>query len=249
MEKEEGAAKREDRECLGSTHSQSGAPETVMPAPRLRSDINALMVLTEPTEPLLRLVWSNKVFVALHSGGDASGSGFGGAIMTSEGTHVRHGIWTYDVQQESLNFQELNNLVTHVEETAAQGHLRLVEMFLYTDNSTAEAAYYNGASSDKELDELVVQLKKVVATEAMRLHLLHITRTRMIELGIDGLTEATSWKGSCETPSYYPQFRFTWEPLTGLKTTCFCNGSETGWESMSLSSRCNRSNGLLKDKD
>jgi hypothetical protein len=87
--------------------------------------------------------------------------------MTPEGVHVRHGIWTYDVQQASSNFRKLRNLVSHVEEVATRGELRMVEMILYTDNSTAKATYNNGTSSNKELEALVVRLKKVVAREGM----------------------------------------------------------------------------------
>jgi hypothetical protein len=49
--------------------------------------------------------------------------------------------------------------VEQVQVGAHDGGLCGVELFLYTDNMMAEAAYFKGLSGNKQLDELIVQLK------------------------------------------------------------------------------------------
>ena len=114
---------------------------------------------------------------------------------------MQHGIWTYNVQQGSSNFRELRNLVEHVEEAAKDGGLDGAELFLYTDNSTAESAFFNGSSSSQDLDELILRLKKVDAGNEMLLHFIHIAGTRMIALGIDGLSCGSLLEGVMVNPS------------------------------------------------
>ena len=88
-----------------------------------------------------------------------------------------------------------------MEKVAMQGGLKGVELFLYTDISTAEAAYYNGSLGNKRLDALVVRLKKVEANEQMHVHFLHIASTQMIELGIDRLLRGSLMEGVMRDPS------------------------------------------------
>jgi hypothetical protein len=113
---------------------------------------------------------------------------------------IRHGIWGQDAEDASSNYRELRNLVEHVELGARNEGLHGTELFLYTDNSTAEAAFFKGSSSNKLLDELVVRLKKVESDEGMRIHFLHIAGTRMIELGIDGLSRGSLMEGVMKDP-------------------------------------------------
>lgn len=53
------------------------------------------------------------------------------------------------------NFQELNNIVLALEDCVANRFLLNSEIFLYTDNTTAERAYYKGNSPSKLLFGLV----------------------------------------------------------------------------------------------
>jgi hypothetical protein len=69
-----------------------------------------------------------------------------------------HGQWVPEIMDHSSNFQELFNLVLTLEEAASSGHLRNSELFLFTDNSTAEAAFYKGTSSNQLLFSLVLYL-------------------------------------------------------------------------------------------
>ena len=176
-----------------SQHQQ--APSALTPVPRLISDLEALEKLTSLPKPPLSFVRSNLIMVALYRGRDASGAGFGGAIHMRDGIMVRHGMWGRDAEGDSSNFQELRNLVEHVEKAVMQGGLKGVELFLYMDNSTAEVAYYNRSLGNKHLDALVVCLKKVEANKGMHVHFLHIAGTQMIELGINRLLRGSLMEG------------------------------------------------------
>lgn len=79
----------------------------------------------------------------------------------------RYGLWATDILNQSSNFQDLLNLVETIEEEGAAGSSVDTEIWLITDNVTAE-----------ERDHGVV------------LFLVHIAGTRMIAQGTDGLTVA-----------------------------------------------------------
>jgi len=135
---------KQQQEWISSPSYQAEVPKCLAPVPRLETDLKALAELTAPLSPPLHIVRTKLILLAFYSGGDASGSGFGGAISTWQGVLIRHGIWTYDVATASSNFRELRNLVEHVEIATADGALQGVELFLFTDNQVAKSAYFNG---------------------------------------------------------------------------------------------------------
>jgi hypothetical protein len=59
---------------------------------------------------------------------------------------------------------------------------------MFTDNSTAEAAYSPGASSSRLLLELVLRLRKLELETGPCIHVIHVPGTRMINQGTDGLS-------------------------------------------------------------
>jgi hypothetical protein len=69
----------------------------------------------------------------------------------------RVGVWSTTDEAESSNYRELTNLVQDLESESAKGGLTDTEVFLFTDNSTAESAFYKGkgSSSSKKLHALV----------------------------------------------------------------------------------------------
>ena len=94
------------------------------------------------------------------------------------------------------NYKELRNLVNAVENVAAVGLLKDAELFLFTDNFTAECAYYRGGSNkNKLLNELVFKLWRLQMHEGFELYVYHIAGTRMIESGIDGLSRGDKFEG------------------------------------------------------
>jgi hypothetical protein len=56
-------------------------------------------------------------------------------------------VWSAIEEEESSNYRELTNLVEDTELEAEAGNLRQTELFLFTDNSTVESAFYKGSSS------------------------------------------------------------------------------------------------------
>jgi hypothetical protein len=71
-------------------------------------------------------------------------------------------------------------LVNSLEELVGTGELKDTELFLFTDNTVAEAAYYWGTSSNPLLFELVLRLHKLEMQAEFRLHVLHVPGTRVM---------------------------------------------------------------------
>jgi hypothetical protein len=147
-----------------------GAPETVKAVPRLSGDLDCLIQLTEQaTPPLVKDRPATYVWVE-YGAGDASGGGLGSAFRKRTGVIARAGLWGRDMDGSTSNFRELYNLVDAVEKECKAGRLEDAELFLFTDNSTAEAAFYRGTSSSKLLFELVLRLRKVEMKYLLQLH-------------------------------------------------------------------------------
>ena len=59
-----------------------------------------------------------------------------------------------------------------------------VELFFMTYNAVAEALYYQGKSSDKDIFELMLQLVYLELMGFFRLHIIGVAGTRKIVAGI-----------------------------------------------------------------
>jgi hypothetical protein len=59
---------------------------------------------------------------------------------------------------------------------------------MFTDNSTAEAAFFKGTSTSEKLFNLVLRLRKIEMKGQLFIHLIHVAGTRMIWSGVDGLS-------------------------------------------------------------
>ena len=117
-------------------------PTYVKPVPRLSKDVQALHALTESPTPPMRIVRPNQVRSVCYGFGDASGAGFGSTFTSPEAIRYRHGIWGRDEEGNSSNWRELTNLVETLEEEATEERIQGCEIFMFTDNSTAEAAFF-----------------------------------------------------------------------------------------------------------
>jgi len=152
--------------------------------------------------------------VALYGFGDASGAGFGSTFSSALGTHYRYGLWGDDLTGSSSNYRELFNLTEaaegHVKELtfahlsqlvdavadeALRSPLQGSELFLFTDNGVAEAAFYKGTSSNPRLFALVVRLKQSELDHAFTIQLIHIAGRRMQAQGTDGLSRGDLLSG------------------------------------------------------
>ena len=109
---------------------------------RFKSDVKALELLTAFDVPQHQLVRAIKTGRAIFGFGDALGSGFGASVKIGDITVWQSGqwTWTFKQEQESLNYRELGNLVQVLEGLAGKGSLDSCEIFMFTDNSTAESA-------------------------------------------------------------------------------------------------------------
>jgi hypothetical protein len=163
-------------------------PKLVTAVPRLHSDMDALCKIfagNTPIQSIERPVSGARCVV--FGGGDASGEGFG-SLTSPLGMPplLRRGFW--DDISESSNWREMRNLLEAIREEARLGRLVACEVWLATDNSTAEASFYKGRSSSPELDAMVLELRLLAIAGNFVLHLVHIAGTQMIEIGIDALS-------------------------------------------------------------
>ena len=171
------------------------APKLVIAVPRFKDDLKALADLTANDRAPLRIVRPRLRLWVRYGFGDSSGAGFGATVTTSTGIRVRFGVWGKDEGVRSSNYRELRNLVEALEDLWEKGELLGVEIFIFTDNSVAELAYYKGTSSSKLLFELVLRLKKLEMAAGAKIHFIHCAGTRQIAQGADGLSRGDLTEG------------------------------------------------------
>ena len=175
---------------------QGDAPARVRPVGRLLSDLQALHRILAPTVPIHRLVRGTKIKKIQLVFGDASGSGFGSTWETSNGTiRYRYGLWGSDMNDSSSNLRELLNLVETLEKMQLEGELEGTEIYVFTDNSTAELAFFKGTSKSERLHELVLRLRLLEGSAQCRIHFVHVAGKRMIDQGSDGLSRGNLTEG------------------------------------------------------
>jgi len=163
-------------------------PENVRVVPRFRDDIRAFSQLMRPTHPPDFNVRVKSMLVVRYGFGDASGSGFGSSFTTPTGCAYRIGTWGSDSESESSNWREFTNSVECLEAEGVAGRLKNTMVFYFTDNSTVEACSYRGSSSSRLLHELVVRIKALEVRYSCTLFVIHVSGTRMINQGTDGLS-------------------------------------------------------------
>ena len=171
-------------------------PDMVVAVPRLMQDVTALMQLLDQETAPWRFIRGDKVGSAQYGFGDAAKSGFGATFEDDDGNiWFRLGVWGDDTNDLSSNWRELANLVEALEARAEDDKFRGIEIFLFTDNSTAEAAFYKGISSSKKLFELILRLKKLELRIGCVFHLIHVSGNRMIAQGTDGTSRGDLGEG------------------------------------------------------
>jgi len=163
--------------------------------PRLKSDLLVLTKLFELDTPPDRLIRGFSIDVARYGFGDTSKAGFGASWQEKNGISHRFGTWGKDVAAASSNFCELKNLVDTLRLMAKRGELNGLEIFIFTNNSTAEAAFFNGSSKLRKLFELILELRELEMKEGTKIYFVHISSTRMIAQGSDGLSRGILTEG------------------------------------------------------
>lgn len=170
-------------------------PTLVRAVPRFVDDLKVLASFLQPDDAPWRFVRGGRVLVVKYGFGDAAKSGFGASFESANGLWFRVGVWGSDEELNTSNFRELCNLVESLERLAASEGIAGFEIFLFTDNSTAEAAFYNGTSSSRKLFQLVVRLRRLEILHGCKLHFIHVAGTRMIAQGTDGVSRGDCSEG------------------------------------------------------
>ena len=79
-------------------------------------------------------------------------------------------------------------MINAIKDAAERNLLKDTELFVFTDNVTAESAFFKGTSSSRKLFELMLSLHQLQMHTGIPLHVIHITGKRMISQGTDGLS-------------------------------------------------------------
>jgi hypothetical protein len=175
-------------------------PRWVSPVPCYGSDLNALTELLSHEEPPVRLVRKAHIHMTYYGFVDASSHGFGSSFLPENGISYTYGMWGQDDSAQSSNYRELNNLVTILEDRVRDGSLVGSEVYLFTDNTTAERAFYKGNTSSKTLFDLVLRLRSLEMSGLLLLTVIHLAGTRMMSQGTDGLLRGDLCKGVVAGP-------------------------------------------------
>lgn len=173
-------------------------PMYVEAVPRLKEDVAALLRLCNTDSPPWRRVRPQKTSAVLYGFGDASGPAYGAssAIPGVRDLHFEYGQWTTTIaEEESSNWREFTNLVEYLDGRAAEGELDNAEVFMFTDNSTAESAFWKGNSHSRKLSELVLRLRELEMNTGAIIHIVHVSGRRMIAQGTDGLSRGDHSSG------------------------------------------------------
>jgi len=172
-----------------------------------------------PAQPPVRLIRSNKLTVAIYGFGNASGLGFGSSFfLPTQSILFCYGMWGRDSELASSNYYELAILVDAIEAGLRSGNLAHSELFLFADNFTAKAAYYQGNLDSKALFNIVLCLR-LIDCYHLTLHLVHVAGTRMIQQGTDGLSRGYLSSGVMAGTlllSYIPLYLNAFEQLSTL---------------------------------
>lgn len=170
----------EDADVMPEDVGHVDGPESGLTpfVPRFKQDLLALLALAASNKPFVRVVRSKHIHTAIYGFGDASSAGFGSSIGRTEGTQGRFGLWTCDEDKESSNFRELLNLVQTIEEEVRCGSMKNAELWIFTDNSTAESCFVKGSSKSKLLHDLIVRLRCAEIASEGTLYMVHVAGTR-----------------------------------------------------------------------
>lgn len=192
----------EEETDLGCTREQQqeieegNTPIVVRAAPRLRSDMQALKHLFSGETPPVRDIRCKSSTNFFYGFGDASGTSFGSSFEKDQHIEFEYGQWCTESSERSSNWRELKNVVEAVRSFVEKHDLLGAEIFIFTDNSTAEGAFWKGTSSSRRLFELVLELRELQMRRGLHLHVVHVSGRRMIQQGSDGLSRGDHTQGS-----------------------------------------------------
>ena len=171
-------------------------PKRVRAKVLMKEHLHVLVDMFTSEEPVLRLVRGSAILEALYIFGDASGLGFGSSWLSEKKEiKYRFGVWGSESDKTTSNYRELRNLVETLERNGVDGELKGKEIFVFTDNSTAESIAAKGSSTSPLLFELVTRLYKLAMKFLCSVNIVHVAGTRMIAQGTDGLSRGDLLEG------------------------------------------------------
>jgi hypothetical protein len=170
------------------------APVKVRAVPRLQRDVACLLELTGSRNPPQQLYQAKHV-MAFFVIGDASGLGKGVAVVEQYGVDYESGPWRMRWRKKSSSVREAENLTDRVERLVKDELLFEHEVFVMTENTALEGAYYKGHSPSEKLNDIVFRLHKAEWDGGFLLHVLHILGKRMKATGVDGLSRGDLAEG------------------------------------------------------
>jgi len=165
-------------------------PEYVRAAERLHSDMRALSQFLSSSTPVTRKVRSREGRRVVYTFGDASEAGFGRTLQVDGVVYYECGQWGEYADNKSSNWREARNLLDGLRRALEAHPCRGLEVFIFTDNTTAESVYWKGYSSNRELSEIVLGMRLLEMEYDLVLHVTHVSGSRMISQGTDGLLRA-----------------------------------------------------------
>jgi hypothetical protein len=134
---------------------------------------------------------------AIYNFVNASGRAFGSTFQVGTQVFFQYGQWPDRLSKNmSSNWQELANLVDSLETEVWDQGLKDCEIFLFTDNTTAEAAYWKGTSKSEWLFELLLRLMLLETRHDFIIHVIHVAGTRMMAQGTDGISRRDKSMGA-----------------------------------------------------
>jgi len=96
----------------------------------------------------------------------------------------------------SSSFRETANWVISIREKVKEGSIKHgSEVFVFTDNSTAEATMNKGSSESPLLHQMVLDLRNMEMVGDIIIHFVWISGKRMIRQGTDGLSRGAFSSG------------------------------------------------------
>jgi hypothetical protein len=150
-------AEKEDDSPDGQfSECSTRAPALVKWVPWFPSDVGALLELFSSDTPPRHQIRPTQTTLVVYQFRDASGQDYGSSLMIGDTIFYHHGQWNKVHSQESSNYRELANLIYAIKDAYKKQLLNDVELFFFTDNSTAEVAFYKGTSMSERLLNLIL---------------------------------------------------------------------------------------------
>ena len=133
--------------------------------------------------PVLALIWVAYGF------GYTSDEFFGGKSQPiAQLLRIRIGFWCTESSDKTSNKREFHNLWNHVKEEAEAGRFTGHEVCIGTYSKVAERIWYKGGSADKELYEIILEMREISLKRQILIHLIHVDGSRIIYCGVDRLS-------------------------------------------------------------